>query len=320
MPTKPWPAVLKKQDSKPKTYRDLSVETTGIAAASPDEVWFVAWCWDMDSERQTSVLFRATSFSERAERVAAIDSELVDLVWRDGALWALESGIGAREGFGAVHRLANPYTKPKSTTKLKRANVMKSFGLVGDTLYAAGSGLYVRAADGKAWTRVELPEIGDLRAVAGNGTVTVAVTQYGGLIDVTKRRVVTPTTPLTAKAVAVDAKGIVSIVADTCVQGPLDKLAPIATTTPLDDVCEFRGATYWCGSEGVFVQKGKKLVSVLAFDASCFALVSTPTHLYVAAADEDALVLRYDGKRWECLRIAYDARGGVWAAKPSTMK
>lgn len=140
MPTKPWPSALKKQDSKPKTYRDLSVETLGIAAASADEVFFVVWCWDMESERQTSVLFRATSFTERAERLAAVDSELVDLAWRDDALWVFESGIGAREGFAAVHRLIRPFAKPKTTTKLKSANTAKAFGTSGDTFYAAGSG------------------------------------------------------------------------------------------------------------------------------------------------------------------------------------
>jgi len=321
MPTKPWPSALKKQDSKPKTYRDLSVETLGIAAASADEVFFLVWCWDMESERQTSVLFRATSFTERAERLAAVDSELVDLAWRDDALWVFESGIGAREGFAAVHRLIRPFAKPKTTTKLKRANTAKAFGTSGDTFYAAGSGLYALAADGTSWTPIELTKTGDLVAVAGNGTLTVAVTAYGGLIDVTQRRAITSPSTGTTTGLSVDGKGIVSIAGrDGSVQGPLDKLAPVATTSTLNDVCEFRGATYWCGEAGVFVQTGKKLVPVLGFDATCFTLVPTPTHLYVAAADDDALVLRYDGKRWECLRIAYDARASVWAAKPSRVK
>lgn len=324
MPTKPWPSKLKTKDSKPSTYHDLSVEIGGIAAgAGADDVYFFAWCWDMDSERQTSVLFRATSFDSRAERLAAIDSELVDAMWSGGTLVALESGIG-REGFGVVHELKDGSVKPKKSTRLKGGNNYTSLGGKPDCLYAAGD--LIQWFDGKAWKPTSTPLLNStIRSVAGNATFAVAVGDYGRIVKLVKGAgTIFPQGKYgseTLEAVYVDKSGVVSIGGrnGTCLQGPLTKLVELTAPKGADlinDCCEFMGQYYWsvygeCG--GVFVQKGKAFKSV--FDgADCFRLTATDKYLYAATADG---IARFDGKQWLELHVKYDNSKQVWSAAPA---
>lgn len=328
MPTKPWPKAPKQKDPKPSTYRDLSVETKRIAPLG-EHVYFVVWCWDMETDtKQTSILFRARrSFDTPAERLCAIDSEIVDLVADGDGLLVLENAIG-REGYGVVHRLEGTFVSPKQSTALrfKDANVYAALGR-GDAgeLYAAGD--TIQRFDGKAWKQVPV-EIGwthRISAIATNGAITVAVGKSGVVVELVKGK----PKQLAAGAVTGGDLSGVHVAADGTISvagakgeprqgkgGKLAKLPGFDRETDVNDCAFFQGALYWSASgkaSGVHVQKGKRLASIFD-DQSCFALTATDDYLFVAS---EAGLLRYDGKVWKQLDTKYDTAKGVWAVRPA---
>lgn len=331
MPTKPWPATLKKKDSKPSTYRDLSIETQRIAHLK-DHVYFVIYCWDMDNDaKTTSVLFRAhTSFDAPAERLGAIDSELVDLIADGDGLLVLENAIG-REGYGIVHRLEEPFVKPKKSTSLrfKNANVYKSLARGdGGELYAAGDS--IQRFDGKKWSQVPTPISYStaIRAMATNGTTTVAVGRAGTIVELAngKLRNFVPGTSsgMDLVAVHVAADGTVSIAGNRgqALQGRWGKLRPLPgfdMETDVGGCASFQGLYYWTASgkaSGVHVQRGGKLTNIFG-DLNCFGLMATSDHLFVET--EEGL-MRFDGTAWKRIKTRYNSSKEIWAVTPTKAK
>lgn len=331
MPTKPWPTKLAKKDSKPSTYRDLSVETKGVAQVG-EHVYFVVYCWDMDNDaKTTSVLFRAhTSFDSPAERLAAINSELVDLIPDDDGIIVLENAIG-REGYGILHALEDPFTKPKKSTSLrfKNANVYKALARgEGSELYAAGD--TVQRFDGKKWSAVPVATGYALRIrnMATNGTTTVAVGDTGTIVELAKGKVKAlvkgTNTSVFFNGVHVAEDGTISVAGNggQALQGKPGKLRPLPGLDPdtvVGGCAEYRGLVYWsaCGKDGgLHVARGGKLANV--FDGlNCFGLTATRDFLFVET--EEGL-LRFDGKASKRLKTKYDAAKGVWAVAPTKAK
>jgi hypothetical protein len=328
MPSKPWPATLKKKDSKPSTYRDLCTETRAVVRLG-EYLYFVLYCWDMDDfDKVTSVLFRAhTSFDAPAERLAAIDSELVDLVAEGDGLLVLENAMG-REGYGVLHRLEAPFVKPKKSSPLRFKNANVYTALARDDrgdLFAAGDTL--QRFDGKAWASVPVA-IGyssAIRAVATNGRRTLAVGKSGTIVELVNGKVVRHVkgtlTSSEFNAVHVDADDTVSIggLRGVALQGKGDQLTPLSG---FDEDCSFggcgrfQGHSYWSASGnagGVYQQRGKRLTRV--FDGiGCFGLATSDDFLFV---ETDEGLARYDGTSWKRLATRYDAVKGVWTVKPT---
>lgn len=331
MPTKPWPAKLTKKDSKPSTYRDLSTETKGFAQLG-DYVYFVIYCWDMDNDsKTTSVLFRAhTSFDSPAERLSAIDSELVDLISDGDGILVLENAIG-REGYGILHALEEPFDKPKKSTSLrfKGANVYEALSRgEGSELYAAGD--TVQRFDGKKWSAIPVATGYGLRIrkMATNGKTTVAVGDTGTIVELAKGKVKElvkgTNTSVLFKGVHVGDDGTISVAGNggRALQGRSGKLSPLPGLDPdtvVDGCAEFRGLLYWGASgkdSGLHVLRGGKLVNV--FDGlNCFGLTATTEHLFVET--EEGL-LRFDGKSFKRLKTKYDTAKGVWTVAPTKAK
>lgn len=331
MPTKPWPTAPKKKDSKPSTYRDLSVETQRIVRLG-DHVYFVIYCWDMDDDaKTTSVLFRApVSFDAPAERLAAIDSELVDVVADGDGLLVLENAVG-REGYGVLHRLEEPFVKPKKSTPLrfKDANVYKALVRAdGGELYAAGD--TIQRFDGKKWSAIPagIGYSSGIRAMATNGETTVAVGGTGTIVELSKGKVKELVkgndTSVVYSAVHVAADGTIAIAGNRgqALRGTSRKLTRVSGFDPETDVggcASFRGLRYWSASGkqgGLHVERGGKLSSVLD-GLNCFGLTATDDHLF---AETEEGLLRYDGASSKRLKTKYDAARGVWAVTPTKAK
>ncbi|GMU59467.1 MAG: hypothetical protein AMXMBFR34_12300 [Myxococcaceae bacterium] len=331
MPTKAWPPTLKKKDAKPSTYDDLSVETHGIALLG-DHVYFVIYCWDMESDsKMTSVLFRApVSFDVPAERLSAIDSELVDVIADGDGLLVLENAVG-REGYGVLHRLEAPFAKPKKSTpmRFKNANVYTTLVRGDDgALYAAGD--TIQRFDGKKWSAMPIATgyALHLEAMATNGKTTVAVGRTGTIVELAtgtvKKLVKGNNTSVLFTGVSVAPDGTIAIAgnAGRALQGTCAEMSAVSGTAAKADFtgcASFRGVTHYsaCGeASGLYALRGGKLVSILD-GLNCFALTATEAHLF---AETEEGLLRYDGASFKRLKTKYDAAKGVWTVAPAKGK
>ncbi|MBX3231305.1 MAG: hypothetical protein KIT84_10210 [Labilithrix sp.] len=316
MRTKRWPETLAAVDPNPEELDDPSAEVMRVVVHG-EHVFFFLWCWDMSAEGpQVSVLFRAPlSFDADAVRLASIRSEMVDLARYDGALFALENGVDAEGGFGAVHRLSRDATVPASTVRFKLGKVFKTLGHGADgQLYAAGNAIFT--FDGATWRARLTPKDGVVQAIAGAGSLTAAVGDDGLVLTLDRHepRLVAHD-GATFEGVFVHADGNVSVAGrDGCFEGPLERLTSLdAPAASFNDCVSFQGKTYWsaAGDEGVgglYVQNGRKLGLVFE-DGSCFRLTATDRYLFAAT---DFGVVRYDGETWKPLYFDYDADASVW--------
>lgn len=331
--TKPWPRSLPKNDISPDDFADLSVETQRLVVHG-DHVYFFVWCQDMDDfDLQQSILFRVhRSFDRPAERLASIETQIVDLAVHDGMLVALENGTDDEGGFGVVHRIAPGASKPESSTRLEVGKLFKAIAPGPDgSLVVVGN--CVQRFDGAAWHGKALTfGDADLHAVDSNGKLTVGVGTEGLVLVLEPDgnwRPIGKTDRLGPQYSGVDVAddGTVSIagIYGKCLQGSIDALAPLEDANEhavFDDTCVFQGKRYWsaagdAGVGGLYVQNGKKLELVFE-NQSCFKLTPTDEYLFIAS---EAGILRYDGKdEWKPVSTDFDEDDSVWVMTPGEPK
>jgi len=303
-----------KPDRSPEQYDDLLIEAIPIAPVGDDEVIVGFQLWDQDDfDVASTILFRVKSFRE-VQRLAVVDELLFDLKVVDRELYAL--------GSKTLHVFSpgkSPGTYKAPAARELPIRAARAFGGNRDALWVVGGD--ATRFDGKRWTTTKLGKDDQLRALHVRDDRAVAAGDHGLVVELGDAKARRSKVPgqVTLSGIQIDKTGVLAVAAGTAGRwgGKAEKLVRLAgpdDVGSITDVCEFRGKRTWSASApggGVFVEDGHALARI--WSESAWHLTATERFLYAAGERE---VFRFDGERWQVLRIAFGAKTGRWSVAP----
>lgn len=293
---------------------ELQVGAVRVVANGPDQTILAFRFEDEDDfSSEMSLVFSAKGFA-KTTRLFAVAQSVRDTYFDGKDLWVVDRHH--------VHRARGTLKKPAKKVLPGHVHVNAIAGTGAKDIYAVGEG--VLHWNGKSWTMLAY-EGGELSCAAAGKDAVYAAGEDGALVELRGARARALEAPEHARFESI----FVSAAGELCVgghrlalRGPPDALSPVKLPKKAEvvvGIAELAGKTYWAtvgdgAGFGLFVQRRAKLELVDARIAG--QLSASGRYLFVSG---DLGALRFDGKDWKVLGLAWDGRKRRWNLVPGTL-